>query len=205
VPLRWLGYALGSFLAVIVVSQRSWTVAAALAACAGVAGLVIGGRSAAAIAAAGVLGAAQVAGFMLVTLDWPLRLVIVPALVATLATQATPDGRPAHRYARSWLALQLRPARRSLGRRLPTAGEPRSHPAELWVRPDWHGPRLRRGRAHGPAVLRFSMPVVVREGRGLLGRRRWASPAATSRHSLRVRTVVRAIELAVGERLDLRP
>jgi hypothetical protein len=203
VPLSWLGYALGGLLAVLVLSGRSWTVAALLAACAGVAGWLIGGRSAGAIAAAVAVGAAQLVGFVLGTLDWPLRVLIVPALVATLATQATPDGRPAHRYALSWLALQLRPARRSLGRPLPTPGEPQAHSAVLGVTPDWRGPRLRRGRVRGPAVVHFATPLFVRDGRGLLGRRL----RADSRGSRWARrgTEAERVELAVGERLELRP
>ena len=122
VPLGWLGYAVASLVAVIALSGRSWTVAIVAALVVAGAGLVAGDRRTALVVGVATLGAAQVAGFLLAALDWPLRLLIVPAAVATLATQATPDGRPAHRYALSWLALQLRPARRSLGRALPAGG-----------------------------------------------------------------------------------
>jgi hypothetical protein len=69
---------------------------------------------------------------VLAVVDWPLRLVALPVLVATLAGHVSPDGRPAHRYLISRVALLLRPERRSLGRPLPTDGH-----VELWG--PWRG------------------------------------------------------------------
>src|SRR5918994_7243889 len=54
----------------------------------------------------------------------PLRYVVAPLAVAVLATQATPDGRAAHRFARSWLGVRWRAPRRSAGRRVPPEGAP---------------------------------------------------------------------------------
>ncbi len=122
VPLRWLAYATGTLLAVIVLSAGSSTVAVGIAAIAALAGLGVGGREGAAVAAIGALGGAWLAGIALGLLDWPLRLIVIPAAVATLGTQATPDGRRADRFALSWLSLRLSPLRRSLGRSLPLAG-----------------------------------------------------------------------------------
>jgi hypothetical protein len=86
-------------------------------------------------AAAGALafGAVWLAGAVLGLLDWPLRLVVMPVAVATLATQASPDARRADRFALSWLALRLAPSRRSLGRALPPTGTTRRASVEVWV------------------------------------------------------------------------
>ena len=208
VPLAWLAWAVGTLVTVIALSGGSWPVAAVIGAAVGGAGLAVGGRAAAAIAGAATLGACQIAGVVLGALDWPLRLVIVPALVATLATQATPDGRPAHRYALSWLALQIRPPRRSLGRELPAAGARRCHAAELWAVPDARGEAFPRGRVRGPAILWFRAPVVVHEGRGLRGRRLAARPARPDAQGAVERVelaAVERVELAAGERVELRP
>ena len=118
VPLRWLGWAAGTLLAVLALAAGSGSVAALAAGGAALGGLVAGGRRLALAAAAAAFVAVPAFGFVLGALDWPLRLVVLPALVATLATQATPDGRRADRFAWSWLALRLAPRRRSLGRAL---------------------------------------------------------------------------------------
>src|SRR5919197_777325 len=49
----------------------------------------------------------------------PLRFVVIPLAVAMLGTQAAPDGRVAHRFARDWLAFRVR------GRRARSAGHGR--------------------------------------------------------------------------------
>lgn len=99
VPLRWLGNAVATLLTILVLSSGSVTVAALAAAAAGLWGLMSGGRDAALAAAACCVVAVPVVGGLLGLLDWPLRLLVLPGLVATLGTQATPDGRLAHRYA----------------------------------------------------------------------------------------------------------
>ena len=47
-----------------------------------------------------------VAGVVLDWVDWPLRLLVLPGMVATLAGQSSPDGRPTHRYLPSRAALR---------------------------------------------------------------------------------------------------
>lgn len=206
VPLLWLGYAVGSLVAVIALSACSWAIAGTLAASVGLVTLAVGGRSMAVASAGLALGLAQVGGFLLASLDWPLRLLVFPALVATLATQATPDGRAAHRYALSWLGLQLRPRRRSLGRALPATGERQSHVGNVAVARDWHGRRLPHGRVKGPAIVRAARPLVVSDGRGPLGRRLLArARSGRTRLLYRGERTVERVELATGERLELRP
>ncbi len=133
VPLRWLAYAAGALLAVIALCSGSATVLALVALTASAAGLPAGGKEGAALAGVISLALAWIAGLALGLLDWPLRLIVVPVALATLATQATPDGRRADRFAASWLALRLAPRRRSLGRPLPQAAVPHPGEAELWL------------------------------------------------------------------------
>lgn len=199
VPLRWLAYATATLLAVIALGTGSATVMLGAAALAAVLGFGVGGREAAAIAAVGALGAAWLASLALGLIDWPLKLIVTPAAVATLGTQATPDGRRADRFALSWLSLRLAPARRSLGRALPLAGLARRLDGRLWVEPDERTPLLRRARVRGPALVFFSAPLAVRRA----GRRRHLArpPAERSR---RGESTTRRVVLAKGEALEVR-
>ena len=106
------------------------------------------------------------AGVLLGWVDWPLRLLVAPAMLATLAGQASPDGRPAHRYLTSWVAVRLRAARHSLDRTIPADGEVHVWAPRVWVAPDERSPVLHHGRVRGPARLVFGRPVVVIPGRG---------------------------------------
>ena len=202
VPLRWLAWATATLLVVLVVGSGSATVAVLAATAAGLAGFVAGGRPGAALAAAATFLAVPVAGFGLGLLDWPLRYLILPGLVATLATQATPDGRRADRFAWSWLALRLAARRRSLGRALPLAERPYAFGGELWVAPDERSPQLRRARVHGPAEVSVAEPVAVTR-RGWRRRRLTVRPF---RSGGRWRgAVVDSLELAERELAEVRP
>jgi hypothetical protein len=202
VPLRWLAYASAALLAVVAISSGSAAVALALAGIAGLAGASAGGRVGGAVAAAGALAATWIGGLALGLLDWPLRLVVIPVAVATLATQATPDGRRADRFALSWLAAHLAPLRRSLGRQLPATGRAHLLGGELWVAPDERSPRLRRGRVRGPAIVFFSQAVAVRRS----GRRRRRQVAqAPGRRARRGEVSARRLALGQGEVLEVRP
>lgn len=202
IPLRWLGYATAALVAVLALGSESPTVAILLALAAGAAGLHVGGRAGGLAAGAGAFGAFWIAGFLLGLLDWPLRLVVVPIAVATLATQATPDGRRADRFALSWLALRLAPRRRSLGRGLPQVGVPQHRDGELWVAPDEHLPELRRCRIRGAATVAFAAEVRVRRG-GLRQRRLIARPAHG--RPRRGELEARRIAVGVGEMMEVRP
>lgn len=200
VPLRWLGFATGTLLAVLALSARSLTLATLAGLVAALAGLVAGGRSGAALAGAVTFLAVPVLGFLVGLLDWPLRLVVLPALVATLATQATPDGRRADRYALSWLGLRLRARRRSLGRPLPPPGR-RSLAARLWVAADERSPRLRGARVRGPAELRFRSAVAVRRRR----RGQVSVRAAAPRWRAERWSLIGSVELEPGEVARVHP
>jgi hypothetical protein len=201
VSLRWLAYAAGALVATLALSSGSAAVMATLTICAALVGLALGGRAEAGVAAITALALAWALGLVLGALDWPLRLVVVPVAVATLATQATPDGRRADRFAASWLALRLAPRRRSLGRATPLPGIRQGAEAELWVAPDQHSPLLRRARIRGAAVVRFAVPIGVSRvglGRGHL-------VARPDRGRGRAEPGSARLALGDGELLEVRP
>lgn len=198
VPLEWLVWALVSLTVVLVLSERSLVLAGVLG---GVGALLAGSRGWAASLIGASLGFCGVllAGVVLGWVDWPLRLVVIPGMIATLAGQASPDGRPAHRYLRSWVSWRLRAARSSLERSVPAEGEGVVWAPRVWVAPDHHSPVLERGRVHGPARLVFGRSVVVIARRG----RYIARPAAG--HRVRPgEHIVEVIELGAGQVLEIR-
>jgi len=200
VPLRWLAYAAATLVASILISAAATTAAILGAIAAAVVGLAVGGRATALAGAVAAFASVEVAGFVVGLLDWPLRLVVLPAAVATLATQRAPDGRSAESFAFSWLTLRLAPRRRSLGRALPAAGRSVSLAGEMWVSPDEHAPSLRRARGKGPAEVNFADPVEeIRRGHG---RKRIVRRLGWHR---RRGAVVQTVTLDRGEVLEVRP
>jgi hypothetical protein len=202
VPLRWLGYATAALLAVLAIGSGSATIAVLAALAAALGGLTVGGRAGAALAGAIAFAAFWAGGFLLGLLDWPLRLIVVPVAVATLATQATPDGRRADRFAVSWLALRLAPRRRSLGRALPPLGVAQRAGGGLWVAPDEHCGELRRGRVRGAATVVFASELGVRRA-GARQRRLLARPLRGRRARRGMAT--RRLAVGKGELLEVRP
>jgi hypothetical protein len=202
VPLRWLAYATAALLAVLAIGSGSSAVLLLAATGAALAGLLVGGRVGAAVAGVTALGVVWLTGVALGLLDWPLRLVVLPVAVATLATQATPDGRHADRFAASWLALRLAPRRRSLGRAMPPAGAAQLSGAALWVAPDEHAPGLRRARVRGAGTISFA--GEVRACRAGLRQRRLVVRAAGAR-SRRGELTTSRLAVGEGEVLEVRP
>lgn len=205
IPLTWLAWVAGTIAVVVLLSARSLALALLLAAVSGIAAAGEGGRKAAALASAVTFTGALAAGVMLSVLDWPLRLVILPVTVATLAGHVTPDGRPAHRYLLSRIAVRfLRPERRSLDRPLAVEGRLELWGPWTWIAPDEHTPELRRGRVRGPARVEFTDPVVVIRARHRWRRRFVVRPTA-GRRLRRGDQVADAIDLAAGRNLEVRP
>jgi hypothetical protein len=202
VPLRWVAWAAGSLAAVALISSGSAAVLVLCACLAALPGAALGGRAAALAGAVAALGSAWAIGFALGLLDWPLRFVVVPFALATFATQATPDGRGADRFALSWLALRSAPARRSLGRAVPRAGSPRLVVARLWIAPDEGSPRLRAARVAGAGTVSFASPVLVCR-RGRQGGRRRARGAGGRRQRRGERPATR-LAVGAGESLEVR-
>lgn len=200
VPLESLAWAFGALVLILVLSQRSIAFALVLAAIGALLGASSQGWSGAAVAGVAGFLATLVAGVLLGWLAWPLRLIVAPALVATLAGQASPDGRPAHRYLISWLSLQLRAARHSLDQPVPVEGATHVWAPQVWVAPDERSPVLHHGRVRGPARLVFGRPVVTVPGRGRLVVR----PAEGHRMRPGERRA-EVIELTDGQVAEIRP
>lgn len=200
VPLESLGWAFGALVLILVLAQRSILFALVLGAIGALLGASSHGAKGAVLAgAAGFLGA-LVVGVALGWLAWPLRLVVAPGMVAVLAGQASPDGRPAHRYLTSWVSVRLRPARHSLERPIPVEGVVHVWAPQVWVAPDERSPVLHHGRVRGPARLVFGRPVVAIPGRGRLVVR----PAEGHRMRPGERRA-EVIELTDGQVVEVRP
>ena len=202
VPLRWLGYATAALLAVLALGSGSTTIAVLTAFAAALGGLVVGGRAGAALAGVGAFVGFWMVGFALGLLDWPLRLIVVPVAIATLATQATPDGRRADRFVVSWLSLRLAPRRRSLGRALPPVGVAQARPGSTWVAPDQHSPDLRRGKVRGASTVAFASEVAVRRTRHRQRHLVARQDRGRRRHG---ELVTDRLALGEGELLEVRP
>ena len=200
VPLSWLGWAFGTLLTVLVLSQRSILLAVVLGASAAMLGASSRGWIGAGIAGGAGFAGTFAAGVLLGWIDWPLRLIVLPVAVATFAGQSSPDGRAAHRYLLSWLAVRLRAARRSLEEPIPAEGQVQVWAPQVWVAPDHHSPVLEHGRVQGPARLVFGRPVVVIPRRG----RHVVRPAEGHRMRGSER-LTEVIELGAEEIVEVRP
>lgn len=115
-----------------------------------------------------LLGALPGSGVLVGLISAPLRFVVLPLLVAVLAMQATPDGRPAHRFAWDWLRLKVWRPRRCAGRRVAHDGQPVRWAGVLATRWDEHAPELRHGRVHGPVKVTFAVPIALSSSGGRL-------------------------------------
>jgi hypothetical protein len=133
-------------------------------------------------------------GAVLGAVSPPLRFVVLPLTVAVLATQATPDGRAAHRFARSWLGVRWRSRRCSAGRRVPCEGEPVPWDGRPAVRWDAETAQLVAGVARGPARVVFERPVRLTDRGGRL-------VASGDESGARGQAVV----LCGGQELEVRP
>lgn len=201
VPLVWLGWAAGTIVAAVMLDARSVVLALLLSVGVAVGAAGHGGWQAAGVAAAVAFAGAMAAGVVLGVLDWPLRFVVLPIAVATCAGHASPDGRPAHRYLLSWTGRRLRPNRCSVDRPLPREGRSELWGPWVWVAPDEHTSRLRRGRVSGPAEAEFAEPMAISTRRGTR-HHHFAQPASQTRAR---GEVVDAVELGEDRVLEIRP
>jgi hypothetical protein len=196
VPLRWLGHAAAVALAGLVLAGLHPVVIAAgglgsywWAAC-------IGSRRDA-VALGAVVGTAMTtAGFVIGAVDWPMRLVILPAVAATGLTQASGDGRSALRFMVSCVRSRIA-GRRLLGLCLPGAGSLRRFTLSVAVRADQHRPGLGRARVTGPCRIVLAEPVLIRR----CGRTMHLRPVAGERRRRGV--MVDSIEVRDGERVEV--
>jgi hypothetical protein len=200
VPLNWLVWAFGALVVVLALSSRSllFTVV-----CAGVAALIGAGwrgYRGAVVGAAVAACAVQAGGVVLGWVDWPLRLVVLPGLVATAAGQLTPDGRSAHRYLLSRAAVRLRATRRSLARPVLVDGQVLDWAPRVWVAPDHHSPVVGHGRVHGPAEIAFGREVVLTPRRG-----RYVARPALGHRTRNGELLAEVVRLQAGQVVEMRP
>jgi hypothetical protein len=196
VPLRWLAHAAVVVVAVAVVAGRSPIVALTGAWLAYMSGARLGRRREGLSRAVAVGSGLAIAGWIVGVLDWPSRYVVLPAVVATALTQITPEGRSLHRHL--WSIMQVRIAgRRRIGRALPSSGRRSALHLAVRIASDEHRPALVAGRVFGPGAVAFAEPVVVRRRRR---GRVVVVPVDAGRG-----VMVGRVELAVGERLEVRP
>jgi hypothetical protein len=200
VPLVWLCWAFCCLICVLVLSQRSILIAGVVAVLVGVLAWSSHGPRGAVIGGLAGLVASLLVGVALDWLAWPLRLLVVPGLIATLAGQSSPDGRPMHRYLASLAGLRLRAARRSLDGAIGADEQQRVWAPQVWVAPDQHSPVLAHGRVTGPARLVFAYRVVVIPGRGRLIVR------AAEGHRMRTgERLCDVVEIEAGQVVEVRP
>jgi hypothetical protein len=200
VPLDWLTWAFGSLVTILVVGSRSLLFTILAAGIAGLAGAQSRRFAGAAAFAVVTAGGLQAAGLVLGWVDWPLRLVVLPVLVATAAGQLTPDGRSAHRYLLSRVAVRWRAARRSLERPVTVDGHVEVWAPRVWVAPDHHCPVLCHGRVHGPAQVAFGRRVVLTPRRG-----RYVARPAAGHRIRRGEIAAEVVELGAGQVVEIRP
>jgi hypothetical protein len=132
-------------------------------------------------------------GAVLALLPWPVRLLLLPGVVAHLLCRPAGDGRPVHEalVARATRAVQPRAL---VGLR----AVPRARPHELGtltIVADERAPWYRRGHVTGPAVVMLRQPARL-----VVGSRTAVVRQLTDRPMMEPREVV----LHAGERLRVR-
>lgn len=197
VSFEWLAWAFAALVLVLVLSQRSIVFALVTGAIVAVLSAGTHGRQSMLRAGATGFAVTLLAGEVLGWVAWPLRLVALPAILATLAHHASPDGRPAHRLITGWVHARLHEGDPT--RERPGAASGVWAP-QVWVAPDEASPVLHYGRVQGPARLVFAWPVVVIAGRGrLIIRPAYGHQLRPGEH------VAEVVELQDGQVAEIRP
>jgi hypothetical protein len=134
-------------------------------------------------------------GLLLRELPWPARHLLLPTVLATLASLWRIDGRPCHVALRSLALLAVGPRRLSGWRRIPSLPH-RWRPPRLLLIPDGSDARLRRARFRGPGAVVVAIGHELRERRArpLVLRAQPGTP-----HTRKV------VALTDGARLDIDP
>jgi hypothetical protein len=197
VPLRWLGYATATILAAVVLAGLHPVVIATVSWLAYMSAARMGRRREGLLLAAVAAVVVTVAGLVVGVVDWPLRLVVLPAVLATGLTQIAPDGRNVGRHLLSlgWVRVA---GRRRLGDAMPAPGRRRLLVA-VAVAPDVHQPRLHRAQVSGPCRLQFAAPVLVQRRRHTVV----VVPVAGERR--RQGPMLEVLDVAAGETVQVRP
>lgn len=150
------------------------------------------GYFAALFASMWILSRMVVIGPLLVALD-PFsgggRYIIFPGVLTWIMVNKTFEGRHPHRWLWDALRFAFRAKRTSAGRKVPDRV---SWSGKVSVAHDEFSPDLHGARIHGPAVVRFNVPVLTRWG--------WRRNLVATGDDGGKRAVC-----AVGHRLDVRP
>jgi hypothetical protein len=198
VPLRWLAYACTVLVAVLILAGRHPVVIGAGAMLAYVSVARLGRPRDGVGYAVGTAAGLTAAGFVVGVVDWPLRLVVLPAVAATALTQILPDGRSLPRHLLSLARVRVA-GRRRLGQALPVAGQPRRLALRVAVTADVHRPVLCRARITGPCRLTLTEPVLIVRGR------RGVRLVPVASEKRRGGVMVDTLHVAAGERVEVCP
>ena len=125
-------------------------------------GLPLRSLSYAVLAFAAVVALARlpIVGALVAAIPAPVRLAVVPAVMAYALTQLRPDGRPAHWFLLAWMRQRLSPA--TVVALAPVRRRRTERLGELVVAPDERDVRYRPGVIEGPAVALLRLPVEPR-------------------------------------------
>jgi hypothetical protein len=198
VPLRWLGHAAAAIVAAVVLAGRHPVVIAAAAGLTYISAARLGRRREGLVLAAVSTVSLTAGGLVLGVVDWPLRLVVLPAVIATVLTQISPDGRSVRRYLLSLARVRVA-GRRRLGDAM-SGGDRRRLVFEIAVGADVHQPRLRPARISGPCRIRVAEPVLV-----VRRRRRDARLVPVAGERRRRGPMVDTLDIPIGETVQVRP
>ncbi|MCW2994841.1 MAG: hypothetical protein JWQ18_2336 [Conexibacter sp.] len=198
VPLRWLLHAAAIVLVAIVLAGVHPVVIVTGSGLAYVSAARLGRRREGLLFALGSVVVLTVAGLVVGVVDWPLRLVVLPAVGATVLTQVAPGGRSVRRHLFSLARVRIA-GRRRLGSALPVAGVSRRLELRVAVAADRHQPTLHRARITGPCRVRFAEPVLV------LRRRRGVRLVPVAAEPRRRGVMVDVLDVGPGERVEVCP
>jgi hypothetical protein len=120
-----------------------------------------------------------------------LSHVFLPLILAVLAMNVEPDGRPTYRFAADWLRFRFRKRRKIHERHVPTEGEAVQWKGKVRTLWDMDSPVQRKARVKGPARIEFRDGATL----GLTSRGRWIARAGGSK---------REYDVKAGETLEVR-
>lgn len=196
VPLRWLGHAVAVTLAGLVLAGLHPVVilAGGLGSCWWAAR--VGSQRDAVALGLLVAAAMTTTGLVIGAVDWPMRVVILPAVAATGLTQPSGDGRSALRFLVSCVRTRIA-GRRWLGLPMRETGTSRRLTFTVVVKPDHHRPVLGRARVTGPCRITLAEPVLICRRR----RATHMKPVASERRRRGV--MVDSFTVGDGERVEV--
>jgi hypothetical protein len=113
-----------------------------------------------AFAAVVVFARLPIVGALVAAVPAPVRLAVLPAVIAYALTQLRPDGRPAHWFLLAWARQRLAPA--TVVALAPVHRRRAERLGDFVLAPDERDVRYRGGVIDGPAVAILRLPVEPR-------------------------------------------